>query len=253
MRNSLFYFLIVLALVGMVGSIFASVGKLRVYNRSDDVTSSSAYIKYLEGATDDFDTCCDSTYNSGNPNILHTYFNIPGHQLMVDARDPDSTTDFNLDLYKNGTSADADNYLRFRMYDDTNFEWKNLFLGDVSDSNDIVADIKYVIVSDGRTYGDGTPYGDFYIDDVAGTTTGVYDTQNIFVFNYSDLNRDRKVNLKDFSILSTNFGETGINVGSNPTDPNDYSDINRSGTVDLADVFTFIKEYLWDADDPTTW
>jgi hypothetical protein len=33
----------------------------------------------------------------------------------------------------------------------------------------------------------------------------------------------------------------------------DYADIDRGGTVDYADLALFATEWLWDANDPSTW
>ncbi len=239
-------------------------GRLRVYNRSNDVTFSSAYIDYIDGATEGKDGNHDSYYLSDNPNILHIYSvnNLcDPNKLQVDARGINSTTTYNLELYNKEFVETADNFFRFRMYDSNNFEWKNLFLGDKNDSNDIIADIKYVISSDGRTYEDGTPYGDFYIDDVNDTPTGVYDKRKIMPFNHADLNRDRKVNGLDYAVFANEFGKDNISdpnrfgsyVGKDVNDLGAYADINRDGFVDPCDLGDFSYEWLWDADDPNTW
>ena len=244
----------IIGIGSLVGNLDA--GRLGVYNRSNDVSWSMMEAKQIYNSLEGRDGE-DVDYNSGNPNVLHIYSinnNCDPNTLMVDARGENSTTSFNLDLYKNGTSGDADNFLRFRMYDDTNFQWKNLFLGDKNNSNNIIADIKHVIASDGRTYSsDGTPYGDFYIDDIDGTTTGVYDTRTIFIFNHADINRDGKVNLADYAILSQNWGREGIDKGSDPNALGDYADISGNGSVGVEDLATFSQEWLWDANDSSTW
>jgi len=237
----------------LAGPVFA--GKMRVYNRSDALDDTSMNMRYVEDSNDGYDGE-DSTWENSS-NELQIYSNIPDHQLKEDSRDPNSTTTFKLDLYKNGTSL-GDNYLRFRMYDINDFEWKNVFLGGVDDSNDIVADIKYVISSDGRTYGDGTPYGDFDLPDVNSTDVEVYDKRKIKFFNHADLNRDRKVNGLDYTIFSKEWLENdsnrlGSNVGSDTNDLGAYADMDRSGTVDYNDASLFVNEWLWDADDPNTW
>jgi hypothetical protein len=180
----------------------------------------------------------------------------------VDSRGPDSTTTYDLHLKNTGFSGTADNMLRFVMKDDSNFTWKNIFLGDANDSNDIVADIKYVI-NHGNVYPPpyNSHYGDFPLPDVDGSNVGVYDKRKVFFFNHADLNRDRKVNGLDFAIFAENFGRNnetdpntfGSYVGSEPNNLGAYADIDRNGRVDYNDLSIFSGEWLWDANDPNTW
>ena len=151
------------------------------------------------------------------------------------------------------------------MYDDSLFEWKNMFLSK-NDSNDIAADIKYVIISDGRTYTDGTPYGDFNLPDLNNVPAGtIYGKRKVMPFNRADLNHDGKVNLPDYAIFADNWGRTGIVKGSDVNDLGAYADMSDehdpngvmtsygNGSVDNNDLAIFQSEYLWDANDPNTW
>jgi hypothetical protein len=235
----------VILLGSLVGNVNAS--GLWIKNNSNSVSGSSAYIEHVQGATEGYDNNYDAPYNSGNPNPLHFYSVIPDHKLSLDARGLNSTTPFNLDLYNKGFSGTADNFLRFSIYNGNIFEWKNFFLGDASSSNNIVADIKYLIDNSG----DGN--GIYNLPVVEGTDTGIYDTRKIMVFNYCDLNRDGKVNLEDFGIFANNWQRTGIAKGSNPNALGDYADIDGNGTVEVDDLADFCFEWLWDASDPSTW
>jgi len=252
-----------------VGGYFvdnAKAGNLRVYNKTDSFSNgSSMYIQHIGGATEAYDESFDLPW-SNSSNTLHIYSNNPNSNpnlLQIDAKDPNSTTTFNTELLNNGFSGTANNYLRFRMCDSNNFEWKNIFLGDAdaNDSNNIVADVKYVIISDGRTYLDGTPYGDFNLPDVNGTDTGVYDKRKIIIRNHADLNRDRKVNGLDFVVLGDVWGKSNISdpnrfgsyVGADVNDLGAYADIDRNGSVDFNDVGYLNTEWLYNADDPNSW
>jgi hypothetical protein len=236
--------------------------RLDVYNRSTGVSYSYMIIGHILGATEGDDGNYDARCPPFFPNLLHIYSHnyYSGLDYMCDARPPNSTTTYNLHLMNIGFSGTADNMLRFVMKNDSNFTWKNIFLGDANDSNDIVADIKYVI-NHGGVYPSGTRYGDFPLPDVDGSKTGVYDKRKVFFFNHADLNRDRRVDGKDYAIWARNFGRSeegdpntlGSNVGKDPNDLAAYSDIDRSGIVDYNDLSLFSGEWLWDANDPNTW
>ncbi len=228
--------------------------RLDVYNISDSVSGDRMKIVHIDGATEGHDNNYDSSYLDG-PWPLHIYSNnhYTGLDYSTDARPANSTTTYNLDLTNTGGfSGTVNNMLRFKIVVDTNFTWKNIFLGDANDSNNIVADIKYVINNEG---------GDFPLPDVDGSKTGVYDKRKVFFYNHADLNRDRKVNGLDFAIWAGNFGRSeesdpntfGANVGSDVNDLDAYSDIDRNGTVDYNDLSLFSGEWLWDANDPNTW
>ncbi len=224
---------------GLVES--ANSSGLWIKNNSNVVSGSSVYVENVEGATEGYDNNFDFPYYSGNKNLLHIYSNIPGHQLMLDTRGPNSTTTFNLDLYNKKFSGTADNYLRFSVYNGDIFEWKNMFLGDENSSDNIVADIKYLI----NTGSDGL--GVFNLQDVDGSQKGIYDQRKILVFNHADLNRDGSVDGLDYEILASNYGRTGVDKGSNPNALGDYADINGDGDVDNLDLIPFIENWLWTA------
>jgi hypothetical protein len=238
----------------------ARAGLITVDNMSNSVWPGNVYIEHLDGATEGDDGNYDLPYLE-SPNPLHIYsHNNNGIDYGVDARPADSTTTYNLYLKNTGFSGTADNFLRFRLYNITNFEWKNIFLGDANDSNDIVADIKYVI-NHGGVFPNGIHYGDFTLPDIEGSKTGVYDKRKVFFLNHADFNRDRRVDGKDYAIWSRNFGRSeegdpntlGSNVGKDPNDLDAYSDIDRNGRVDYNDLSLFSGEWLWDANDPNTW
>jgi hypothetical protein len=219
-------------------------------------------IKHILGAVEGYDSIYDGDYLY-SPNTLHIWSNNINCDcnLFIDARDLNSTTTYNLELFNKGfTKTTANNMLRFVMKDDSNFTWKNIFLGDANGSDNIVADVKY-IVAHGGVYPSGTHYGDFPLPDLEGSNTGIYDKRKVFFFNHADLNRDRKVDSSDLEIFIENWGGNsttdpntfGSYVGSDPNDLGAYSDINRDGKVDMGDFSIFSGEWLWNADDPNTW
>jgi len=237
-----------------------------VQNYSSSIRGIEVLIRHRSGATEGNDYNYDALYIPFDPNPLHIYSHnyYSGLDYGIDARGPNSTTTYNLHLKNIGFSGTADNSLRFFDATDLNFNWKNIFLGDFNDSNDIVVDIKYVInCGDIDHY--GRRYGDFPLPDVDGSKTGVYDKRKVFFSNHADLNRDRKVNGLDFAIFAQNWGRTGIVKGINPNDANDYADIADiydvngnlvsygDGAVDYNDLSLFSGEWLWDANDPNTW
>ena len=248
----------------------ANAGLIDVHNTSNGVYPGHVYIGHVSGATEGDDGNYDLPYLE-SPNPLHIYsHNNNGIDYGVDERPADSTTTYNLHLKNTGFSGTADNFLQFRLYNyhdninyhwnNSNFEWKNIFLGDFNDSNNIIADIKYVI-NNGSIYPSGTRYGNFPLPDIEGYKAGVYDKRKVFFFNHADLNRDRKVNGLDYAIWAGNFGRDeesdpntlGSNVGKDPNDLDAYSDIDRNGIIDYNDLSLFSGEWLWDANDPNTW
>ena len=227
--------------------------RLDIYNRSNDITYSHTRIVNIQGATEGNDYSYDGLYLD-NPSTLHiwSHNNYSGLDYFVDARPVDSLTTYNLELQNKGFTGIADNMLTFVMKDDSNFEWKNIFLGDANDSNDIVADIKHVI-NNGSVLPPpyNNHYGDFPLPDIEGSNTGVYDKRKVFFFNYTDFNRDRRIDGLDFEIFRENYGgnnETDPNtfgsyVGSEPNNYNAYADIDRNGTVGPEDLNIF-KSYF---------
>ena len=243
------------AIIG-AGSYFAggaNGGELRVTNASHNVNGTTNYVKHILGAIEGNDGEDTNYNNNTNPLQMYSKNNLCNpSKLQTDARGIDSTTPINEELYNNGFSGTADNFLRFSMYDSNNFEWKNIFLGDANNSETPVADVKWIIAHGGIN-GNGKPYGDFQIQNIPGTQTGIYDKRKVMFFNHSDLNRDGRVDNQDYAILANNINRTGINVGSNPNAFDDYADINRDGTVDNKGLGLFSNEYLWNSQDPNTW
>jgi hypothetical protein len=237
-----------------------------VQNYSSSIHGTEVLIRHRSGATEGNDYNYDAIYNPFDPNPLHIYSHnyYSGLDYGIDARPLESTTTYNLHLKNIDFSGIADNSLRFFDATALNFNWKNIFLGDFNDSNDIVADIKYVI-NNGSIDNYGRYYGDFPLPKVDGSKIGVYDKRKVFFFNYSDFNRDRRVDFGDLEIFAQNWARTRIVKGNNPNDANDYADIANiydengnlvsygDGKVDFVDFAIFSGEWLYNADDPNTW
>ena len=177
---------------------------------------------------------------------------IPGHLLSTDTRDIDSMTDYIVQAETIGVNIGEDNYWHFSISEDTgdSFYWKNIFAerygtDDINDPNNVkaIVDVKYISDNDVDSIGQG-----WVISGTVPVTEGIFDQFRIKFYNHADLNRDTKVNLKDWAFLAANYGRSGIDKGSNPTDPNDYADIDGNGSVGLEDVTTFSGSWLWQVD-----
>ena len=256
------------AMAGMVygGVDEARAGSLKIYNLSSQISGSSMNISHIEGATESFDFGKDASWVNNPTNILQIYSKNPNclpttDQVSTDAKDPNSTTTFNNELYNNSFSGSVDNNLRIRLMDSSNFEWKNIFLGDANNSENPVADIKFKVYNSGKIMGGETPYEDFQLPNIQRTQPGVYDKRKVMFYNHADLNRDRKVNFQDFTILANEIGKNNISdpnrfgsyVGKNVNDLGAYADINRDGKVDNLDLMVLGNEWLWNANDSSTW
>ncbi len=225
-----------------------------VFNVSSINGGERVIIKHIEGATEGHDSKDARYLESPNPLHIYSHNYYSGLDYMLDARPADSTTTYDLHLKNIGFSGAADNFLRFLFNDHQTpieFSWKNIFLGDTNDSNDIVADIKYLINNGGVDPFYGFPCGDFPLPDIDGSKTGVYDKRKVFFFNHTDFNRDRQTNGLDFEIFRENFNRNnetdpntfGSYVGSDVNDFNAYADIDRNGGVGLEDLEIF-KTYF---------
>ena len=239
-------------------------GYIEIRNRGPpDITAGSVYIKKMLGATESFDLGKDISYLGGPSPILQVYSvnnNCDPNKLSTEAKDINSTTPDNLELVNNGFTGSRTNILTTIIKDPNNLEWKNIFLGDANNSENPVADIKHLVYTSGKFIND-YPSGEFVLGTLQGTTTGVYDWRKIMYFNHADLNRDKKVNFKDYAIYAWNFGKDNISdpnrfgsyVGKDVNDLGAYADIDRSGSVDVNDLDKFSQEWLWDANDSSTW
>ncbi|MFA7708242.1 MAG: dockerin type I domain-containing protein [Candidatus Pacearchaeota archaeon] len=246
----------------MVGE--AEAGQIQIYNKgkapSVIVNGDCVYIQHKKGSLEGTDG--EDVLYTPSTNKLHIYShnNPTNTDLLQDSRDSNSMSSFSLPLTNDGFSGTTTNYLRFILNDSNDFEWKNIFLSGTNESDTVVADIKYVINSNGKTV-NGISYGDFTLGTLSGTAKGIYDTRKIKFFNHADLNRDGKVNIIDYTKFANEFGKDntsnpnrfGANVGSNPSDLGAYADIDRSGAVDNLDLIILGDEWLWDANDPNTW
>lgn len=225
----------------------AEGGTLRVYNRSSQVNGSYIDAKHIEGATENFEEVIDGIYynNNGNPLQLysnHPTFSSPTDKLKVDAKDPNSITDYEIILSTNGGfSGDVDNFLKFKIVDNTNFEWKNIFFN----INGEKKDIKYLINIAEFDPVYNAKVATINLAPINGAQTGVYNSGTLEFNNHADLNRDGKVDFKDWAWISANLGQSGITKGSNPNELNDYADIDGNGTVDYNDVALFMNQWLW--------
>ncbi len=210
---------------------------------------SAVRVQHLNGAiepSDQIDTYDDPFLQCPSPTI-DFYSKTAFGRLSWDARGPNSTTDFVLEISGRGLSStkevSIDAYLDPAMYEG-NFDWKNLIVelynsGDINDPTNLLGTYDaYDLVDETTSFPE--------LD----VNNGLSYQLLIKPRNYADLDFDRRVNWADFPMLASLWLTSGH-------DANDvwaeYSDINRSGTVDANDLGIFSGEWLWDANDPNTW
>lgn len=244
--------IVVLVLVGfMGGNLLGARIQTAVwvgFETPSQGAGSEIFLKYLPGSSEGKDPLDIELIQKIAK--IEAYFVIPGYLLIENSKDPNSTTDSIAKFEKTGSSVYGNEEAVFVILDSNGLEWKNIFVerygknGDINEPNDILSiwDVKYK---------DGT--GWFFTGGISDSSPGVYEQFKYKVFNYSDLNRDKKVNFKDYAIFANNFGRTDPNCGADPNNLDDYSDIDRSGVVDYNDLSLFTNEWLWDANDPNTW
>jgi hypothetical protein len=246
------------------GSIKA--GALTTYCASS-FTRPKMNIIHRMGATEGNDYSYDAPFLEypWTPTIdIYSKVNFDPYRLMKDSRPPTSTTTITTEISGRGLSSPENANLEFYFRDigEDNFSWKNI-IGELSQRiDDGQGSYKYALIGN---------YDIKYMVNSARTipisiNNGITQGDEFFpshkldysFFNHADLNRDRKVDGKDFAIWANNFGRNdpntlGDNVGSEPNDFDAYSDIDRNGIVDFNDLSTFSGEWLWDANDPNTW
>lgn len=222
---------------------------------SSILPTSRLYLKHITGATEWFDPGKDDEILFGPEPAVDLYSiindsNYPTKdKLMRDSREPNSVTTFYSDVVGRGLSGAVDaNIIPEIWYPEgeDNFDWKNL-IGELYNSGDVNNPSNLISIHDFK-----------YMDENSQTipitvNNGLSHQLLVKPYNHADLNRDGRGNFLDFAIFANNFGRTGIDKGSNPADVNDYADITGNGIVDNNDLREFSYEWLWDANDPTTW
>jgi hypothetical protein len=188
----------------------------------------------------------DCPFNEAPSPTIDFYSETVFGRLSWDARGPNSTTDFSLEICGRGLSStkevSIDTYFDDGLYEG-NFDWKNLIV-ELYNSGDINDPCNLLGTFDACDLASGTiPFPQLSV------SNGLSCQLLIKPRNYADLNLSQRVNCADFSILASSWLTSGH-------DANDvwaeYSDINRNGVVDFNDLSLFSDEWLWDADDPNT-
>lgn len=263
-RRITFVILVLLAAFLYAGTAKADTITMKGYAGLANQNTNSVNLKQKDGASEgynpgspDLDATSSGLPPIAPPGATRLVSVIPGHELSTDTRDSNSMTDFTVQAETIGVNIGEDNYWHFSISEDTgdSFYWKNIFAerygtDDINDPNNAkdIVDVTYISDNDVDSIGQG-----WVISGTVPVTEGVFDQFRIKFYNHADLNRDKKVSLKDFAIFANNWQRTGIDIGSNPNNLDDYADIDRSGTVDVNDLADFCFEWLWDADDPSTW
>ncbi len=162
-----------------------------------------------------------------------------------DARGPNSTTDFVLEISGRGLGASTKT-VNINAYfdpamDEGNFDWKNLIV-ELYNEGDMNNPTNRLGVYDGHRLVNGTqsiPQLDVH--------EGLSYQLVVKPRNYADLDLNNKVNFKDQAILANQWQATG--QGEESTWGN-YTNINRdpAGNVGMDDLSIFVNEWLWIAD-----
>lgn len=205
------------------------------------------------GATEGFDGSHDSPYAPPMPKNIGVFSEISDSpdKLSIDMRGPNSTTDYKVIVETIGNNIGGDQWWMIDLIDANGSEWKNIFIerygknANLADPNITPLAIWDVIYKDGKGY--------FQNGYLPTQDSGIADQLKEKIFNLADLNRDKRVNLKDYAIFANNFGRNDPNCGADANNLDDYSDIDRSGVIDFNDLSIFSDEWLWDANDPNTW
>ena len=165
-------------------------------------------------------------------------------ELKRDYRPTDSYKTVHVKSSVVGGNATGDNYIKFEIKDDSNFTGKNIFAerygtDDVNDPKNMkeVFDVRNISGQYIR------------LADLVDQPEGVYDNWLVKFCNPADLNRNGKVDLVDFAILSGAWGRENTMPRSDASDLGAYADINKNGKVDLVDLMLMTGNWLWDNSD----
>lgn len=222
---------------------------LDVYNigTADGVGDSRMNIRHISGAEELYDTT-DFPWSRAPPNPedswLKIYSDPYGEELDGDSRPSNSTTPVHLKLSVVKNPVTSPNKIKIDIKDYTSFTWKNIIveqygLGDVNEPNNIKVsyDIKQCT---GQS---------ILLDELVNQSPDVvYDNWMIRFYNHADLNRDQKVDFKDYAIWAMNYGRTETMPRNNTNDLGAYADVNRDGVVDFKDLNDFSHEWLWESE-----
>lgn len=252
--------LVVVVLVGggyLATNAYSGNVELKVWCDSPKTQSSVATINvgYKSGATEGFDDD-DSVYLQPPQNAIGAFTEIEKNgddpnKLSTNNKGLDSTTEYPGKVETIGNDIHGDAYWKLDITDVNDLEWKSIIFSRYGKDANLADPNCTPLATWDAKYKDGQ--GWFQQGYFSNTTSGICDKINFHVFNYSDLNRDKKVNFKDYAIFANNFGRTDPNCGADPNNLDDYSDLDRDGVIDFNDLSLFTGEWLWDANDPNTW
>jgi hypothetical protein len=197
---------------------------------------------------------------------IYSKIDFDPYRLSTDARPPESTTTINLEISGRLGQLPEPQYaeLVFKFYNigEDNFSWKNI-IGELSQRvDDGNGGHKYALIGNYDIKNLVNSARTIPISINNGETIGseFFPSHKLDYkfFNHADLNRDRRVDGRDFAIFANNFGRNdpttlGDNVGSDPNNLDAYADFDRNGIVDFNDLSIFSGKWLWDANDPNTW
>jgi hypothetical protein len=212
------------------------------------IGSPSIRLGHVNGATEGPDGNYDARYPPYPLGMTYIafYFQNPYGWFMIDARGPNSTTDFYARIEGVLIPGSVNANLIFSIYNDGqgNFAWKNLIVelynnGDIQDPNNLIAfHDGYDLVAGSVSFSE------------LNVSNGLSYQLLIKPRNYADLDLNGIVNWKDFSKFSLYWKTENHDANDVWAD---YADIDRNRAVDYNDLGIFSAEWLYDANDPNTW
>jgi hypothetical protein len=128
-------------------------------------------------------------------------------------------------------------------YNENNFTWKNLVV-ELYNSGDINDPANRLGVYDAKDLASGK-----VVMPTLQVSEGLSYQLVIKPRNYADFNLDNSVDLADLAILSENW------LSADPNEFNtwdEYTDIDRNGTVGISDLVIFVSQWLFKGVDPGT-
>ena len=154
-------------------------------------------------------------------------------KLQKDSRPLESMTTYSNEF--DGVNLTAPTDVDITYWTNGGFEGKNVIsrLTDGSDSTIEVYDAKQLAIN--HPY----PASAFTIQ----VDNGITKKLKTEFHASADLNIDGKVDMKDFAILSKNWGNSVTHT--DVYDENNFADINRDGTVDVSDLATLANQWLY--------
>ena len=194
--------------------------------------TSYVYNYHQEGSSEEIDS--NDNFYIDNGQKIKFYSRNPlcsPDKLQKDSRPFPSKTTFSNEL--DGVSLTAPTDVDITYWTNGGFEDENV-ISRLTDGSDDTIEIY-----------DGKQLASHYPDSAFTTQVdnGITKKLKTEFYASADLNIDGKVDMKDFAILSKNWGNSVTHT--DVYDENNFADINRDGTVDVSDLATLANQWLY--------